>query len=324
MLPPVCLCVVGWLEGLAPVAPRRSRSLIAFRHHMGQRRMPSSLTRAFLSLAYSTPPPHTHTNKPRIRMTQPTLAAFFGKKGGSKRPLEEQEGNKAASAKEGTADAAATAAVAQQGASKKPALGGKSEDGACVVRSVVGGIGPFRRDAPHPHKHASSSPRTRTHPTHTGETTTTTTTTTTVVITTKQTMTTTIELSAELAVHPVLQPLAGMDDGWRQVVIAEAAKPYFGRLLQFLSQEAKSKQVRGSALPCGALCLVPVSCDANHTHTQNRRCTRPTRWRSTRSRSAAGRTCAWSSSDRTPTTGPTRRTASPSPSCPRRRPRRAS
>jgi len=34
-----------------------------------------------------------------------------------------------------------------------------------------------------------------------------------------------------------------MDDGWRQLVRNEANKPYFTRLLAFLTQEASSKQV---------------------------------------------------------------------------------
>ncbi len=68
----------------------------------------------------------------------------------------------------------------------------------------------------------------------------------------------TASLPSEVAAHPVMQPVAAggtMDEGWRQVVLAEAGKPYFGRLLQFLSQEAKSKQAR--AVPCRA-----VSCRA--------------------------------------------------------------
>lgn len=34
-----------------------------------------------------------------------------------------------------------------------------------------------------------------------------------------------------------------MDDGWRQLVTNEANKPYFARLLAFLTQEASNKQV---------------------------------------------------------------------------------
>lgn len=71
--------------------------------------------------------------------------------------------------------------------------------------------------------------------------------------------------------HPVLQPLAGMDDGWRQVVLGEAAKPYFGRLLQFLTQEAKCKQVRacvwgnGSGVRDRSICFLSLWCHAIRT-----------------------------------------------------------
>lgn len=50
-------------------------------------------------------------------------------------------------------------------------------------------------------------------------------------------------LSSTLVPHPVLQSLPIMDDGWRQLVTNEANKPYFKRLLAFLTQEATSKQV---------------------------------------------------------------------------------
>ena len=91
------------------------------------------LTRTALPSTSSTHTKLTHpTNppsNPRNRaMTQPTLAAFFGKKPGAasnKRPLEEKAAANAAA--EGAADDAVNAA-AEQGASKKPALG-KSDDG---------------------------------------------------------------------------------------------------------------------------------------------------------------------------------------------------
>jgi uracil-DNA glycosylase len=47
-----------------------------------------------------------------------------------------------------------------------------------------------------------------------------------------------------MADHPVLQPLTTgqLDAGWRKLVIAEANKPYFGKLMSFLKQEQASKQ----------------------------------------------------------------------------------
>lgn len=50
-------------------------------------------------------------------------------------------------------------------------------------------------------------------------------------------------LPATLAAHPVIQPVQQMDDGWKQLVLTEAKKPYFTRLLEFLNQEIAKKQV---------------------------------------------------------------------------------
>lgn len=50
-------------------------------------------------------------------------------------------------------------------------------------------------------------------------------------------------LPPALTAHPVLQSLDAMDDGWRHFVVSQAGKPYFSRLLAFLSQEITSRQV---------------------------------------------------------------------------------
>lgn len=92
-------------------------------------------------------------------------------------------------------------------------------------------------------------------------------------------------LPEAVASHPVMQPVAGMDEGLRQVVLAEAGKPYFARLLQFLTQEANSKQVRACVRAWVRACALPhplSSPPSLHTpRHENRRCTPRTRWCST-------------------------------------------
>ena len=74
-------------------------------------------------------------------------------------------------------------------------------------------------------------------------------------------------LPEAVANHAIIQPIHYMDAGWRQIIMAEASKPYFGRLMSFVSQEVSSKQVREELLYLFASAsVIHISNLIRHTH----------------------------------------------------------